>query len=83
VKITVGATWDAPGGGKRSYEVSFEEQDIVDLVKARGLTRGQAVDHLSRQGDALVVIYVHSQGGIGDETFRARIAELRGTDAEA
>ena len=67
-----------PGGGSRHYAVRWEESDLLELIRAKSLTRGQAIDQLSRQAEALVVTYVHQQGGVGDGTYEARMQELRG-----
>lgn len=76
MQIQIDASWQAPGGGHRGYAVVWEESDI-DKRTADGLTRGQAIQVLSLQGEMLVVSYVHSQGGISAETHRARMEELR------
>jgi hypothetical protein len=78
MQIEVAASWPMPGGGSRHYAVRWEESDLLELIRAKSLTRGQAIDVLSKQGEALVATYVHAQHGMGDGTYEARMQELRG-----
>lgn len=73
----MGATWDAPGGGKRSYSIGWDESEILECIRKNSCTRGKAVQVLSAQAEMLVVTYIHSQDSIGDGTYAARMKELR------
>jgi hypothetical protein len=74
----VGAVWQTAGGGDRTYTITYDETDLVEYQHSKSVSRGQAISDLSRRAEMLVLTYVHSVGGIGDETYRAKMEDLRG-----
>lgn len=78
MQIQVGAVWQTAGGGDRTYTITYDEDDLVEYQRTHSCSRGEAISQMSRNAEMLVITYVHSVGGLSDETYRAKMEDLRG-----
>jgi hypothetical protein len=80
MQVTVGAEWPTSSAGRRSYAVTLDEDDLRTMLPEDAELPASAVarlDMMSKRAEILVLRYVHKQGGIGDEAFRARTEAIR------
>lgn len=80
MQVTSGAEWATSGGGRRSYALSLDLDDLREMRgedKVAGLDRKQCLSELNKAAEILVLAYVAQEGGISKELAQSRIAEIK------
>lgn len=78
MRVSSGAEWTLPSGNRRTHEVGFDADDGAEIVKGWvEMSFTQRLVKLRELADLAVLDYVHSEGGLSDEYYHQRIAEIR------
>ena len=76
--ITTGTTWETPSGAKREFSVAVDENDGREMIDGFAqMEWNDKVKSLTKLGDLLVLKYVFQEGGVTQDFFVARVAEIK------
>jgi hypothetical protein len=80
MEVTCGAEWPTSGGGRRSYALTLDKDDLIEQMgqEAVGeLSNQQILKQLNTRAEILVVAHVAEEGGMDKEFAQRRIKELK------
>jgi hypothetical protein len=80
MQVTCGAEWPTSGGGRRSYALTLDRDDLkeqmgVDAVEV--MSNSEVLRQLNVRAEILVVAHVAKEGGMSSEMANQRIKELK------
>jgi hypothetical protein len=81
MQVTVGSEWPTSGGGRRSYALALDREDLADFMgeeTVSAMTRKEVLTHLNKRAEVLVLAYVAKEGGCSQEFAANRIHEILG-----
>lgn len=81
MQVQCGAEWPTSGGGRRSYSLALDKDDLTEFMgeeAVASMSRKEVLSALNKRAEILVIAYVAQQGGMSDEFAQRRIKEIMG-----
>lgn len=80
MQVTVGSEWPTSGGGRRSYALTLDKDDLCEQIgseRVATLSHQDILQQLNMRAEILVVSHVAKEGGMSTEMAQQRIRELK------
>lgn len=80
MQVTVGAEWPTSGGGRRSYAVALDINDLIEMTsqeKVDSWSRTEILSQLNRRAECLVIKHVADEGGMSQELALKKIKRIQ------
>lgn len=81
MQVTCGAEWPTSGGGRRSYSLCLDRDDLADFMGEEvvaAMSRKEVLAQLNKRAEVMVIAYVAQEGGMSKEFAQKRIQEILG-----
>jgi hypothetical protein len=80
MQVTCGAEWPTSGGGRRSYALTLDRDDLKEQMGTEAvevMNNSEVLRQLNLRAEILVVAHVAKEGGMSSEMANQRIKELK------
>lgn len=80
MQVTVGSEWPTDGGGRRSYALTLDVEDLKDMrgeEAVEAMSRAEILTALNKTAEVLVVSYSAKEGAMSQERAAQRIREIK------
>lgn len=81
MQVTCGAEWPTSGGGRRTYSLSLDKEDLAEFMGeavVAEMSRKEMLSQLNKRAEVMVIAYVAQEGGMSQEFAQKRIKEILG-----